>query len=74
MATKDNRLKRRARYIALWRGHDMSRFQRVVTERREYDAKCVRCGMETRVCAWPMPNDIEVSGEAVALNCTNPRV
>jgi hypothetical protein len=31
--------------------------------------KCVACGMEFVVTTNPAPNDIEIGGEAVALNC-----
>ncbi len=30
---------------------------------------CERCGMEVDVCNNPMPNGIDIGGEAVALNC-----
>jgi len=32
-------------------------------------ATCFNCGMEVYVTAKPRPNEIDVSGEAVALNC-----
>jgi hypothetical protein len=70
--TRDNRLKREARSSALWRGHDMSRFHATARGARIYDSRCLDCGMESRVVVWPMPNETEISGRAVSLNCTNP--
>lgn len=32
---------------------------------------CVRCGMLVSCNTKPMPNEIEIGGEAVALTCTN---
>jgi hypothetical protein len=32
-------------------------------------AKCIRCGMEVSINTKPQPNDIDISGEAVALTC-----
>ena len=31
---------------------------------------CLHCGMELQVFTAPMPNEIDIGGEAVALNCT----
>jgi hypothetical protein len=32
-------------------------------------ANCIDCGMEVYANTLPMPNEIDISGEAVALNC-----
>jgi transcription elongation factor Elf1 len=33
-------------------------------------AVCVVCGMDVEVTTKPLPNEIDIGGEAVALNCT----
>lgn len=33
------------------------------------DGKCQYCGMEVQLNDHPRPNGIDISGEAVALNC-----
>jgi len=30
---------------------------------------CDTCGLEVQICTNPMPNGIDIGGEAVALNC-----
>ena len=67
--TKDTRLKREARAAAKGRGHDMTPF-RAVPSRRIYDAHCRTCRASMTVEPWPAPNGIEISGGAVALQCT----
>ena len=69
--TKDSRLKRNARATARRRGHDMTPFRAdSCVGRRVYDSSCKRCGADMRVTTWPLANEIEISGAAVALNCT----
>ena len=34
-------------------------------------SRCKICGMEVSVNVKPMPNEIDIGGEAVALDCTN---
>jgi len=50
-----------------FRGHRMTRFKRynAVTA----FATCKDCGMQVAVTTKPLPNDIDVGGEAVALTC-----
>ena len=50
------------------RGHDMSVFYHYANDTRAY-ASCKLCGRRVDVCARPMPNEIDIGGEAVALNC-----
>jgi hypothetical protein len=30
---------------------------------------CAKCGLAVRVCTDPLPNEIEIGGEALALTC-----
>jgi hypothetical protein len=30
---------------------------------------CIHCGMDVSINARPLPNEIDIGGEAVALNC-----
>lgn len=32
-------------------------------------SKCRRCGMGVQILTHPAPNEIDIGGEAVALNC-----
>ncbi len=38
--------------------------------RKSAIATCKYCHMAVRVVMCPMPNEIDIGGEAVALNCT----
>lgn len=75
-----DRLKREAREAAEWRRHRLTRWHTVgvgptAHDRRYppmikgYFATCRYCGKGVNVIPNPMPNEIDVSGEAVALNC-----
>jgi len=50
-----------------FRGHRMGNFHKT-GEHTAY-AKCERCGMEVDINTKPLPNEIDISGEAVALSC-----
>ncbi len=69
---KAQRLKRDARAAATWRGHSMRLFIPVGT--REYKpiqwaACCRNCSAAMVVNIKPAPNEIDIGGTAVALNC-----
>lgn len=49
------------------RGHSMSRFISLSDKRAV--STCLNCKMEVHVDTHPMPNGIDIGGEAVALNC-----
>jgi len=60
------------------RGHEMAPFEESMWERpaphqrrelRGYRSSCLLCGKMVFVKLKPQPNDIDISGEAVALNC-----
>jgi hypothetical protein len=55
-----------ARKSARFRGHNMTKFTGSPTWQTSF---CIICKMEMEVTENPAPNDIFVSGEAVALCC-----
>ena len=57
-----------ARESASWRGHSLGPFIGKKTEGR-YSAWCSRCGKGVQIVENPGANEIDVSGEAVSLNC-----
>jgi hypothetical protein len=71
MPTKERRLKKEAIETCTNRGHKMSRFYSAKYH-PHYFAKCYNCLMEVMVDTHPEPNEIDISGEAVALNCNDP--
>ncbi len=54
------------------RGHQMTPFVKGSNKRISF-ALCRDCGKGVYVDTQPMPNEIEVHGEAVATNCTGGR-
>ena len=64
------KLEMEAREAAEWRGHVMTEFAYKLTPGRTQGySKCKRCGKGVWTDTRPMPNGIDISGEAVALNC-----
>ena len=66
-------LKRRAQQSTKARGHAMAwraPFGNVTTLRFAQVATCRHCGAEVMINTHPAPNDIDIGGPAVALNCT----
>lgn len=65
------RLEVEALEAARFRNHRMSMFTMVSNDYRVYgyDSTCLDCGMDVRVNPHPAPNQIDIGGEAVALNC-----
>ena len=66
--TKEARLKREAREGATWRGHKMTPF-RLYSPGGKFYSECVRCGRSVSVVLRPLPNEIDIGGEAVAVGC-----
>ena len=62
-------LGREARKSCKARGHKMTPFV-MLTFHTEV-SHCLTCGKEAIINDKPMPNDIDIAGEAVALNCTD---
>lgn len=55
---------------ATFRGHKMGRFHNNKKNTASY-ANCVVCNKQVDVNTKPLPNDIEIGGEAVALGCSD---
>jgi len=66
--TKLQSLKQSARQSATWRGHQLGRFV-TLDKRGIAQASCKQCSMSVMVNTHPQPNDIDIAGGAVALNC-----
>lgn len=64
---KIEKLRREALESCKLRGHKMKSFSRKY--RHWWYSECKDCGMTVFINDNPVPNDIEISGEAVALNC-----
>lgn len=64
-------LKREAKEACEWRDHDMKRFREGSFWKNQYFSECRNCGMTVSVRPRPAPNQIEISGQAVAVNCTH---
>lgn len=50
------------------RGHDLGDFTELA---RAYVAGCTKCSATVTVIPNPRPNEIDISGRAVALGCHN---
>jgi hypothetical protein len=65
-------LKRYAQSATAWRGHYLRWHAPHHGEARSYQtAECVRCGKDVCINTLPMPNEIDIGGSAVALNCAD---
>ena len=64
---KISTLRTYAREAAKFRGHVMTKFEGGLNRQSSY---CILCNMHMYVVSDPLPNDIFVSGEAVALCCS----
>ena len=70
MPTKLQRLRKEARSSAEWRGHVFPRrWYFPVNYPARQTLTCIRCGMSVTVLLNPQPNEIDIGGKAVALNC-----
>jgi hypothetical protein len=66
-------LAQQATRIAEWRGHELCAFhweETPSTFRIIGSASCTTCEKGVVVNTDPVPNDIDISGQAIALNCT----
>lgn len=66
--TKLERLRKEALKSCQWRGHVMTRFY---GDKLSRFSDCKNCGRYVVITAHPLPNDIEIGGSAIALNCDN---
>jgi len=65
-------LKQEALKSCAHRNHEMRRFQKHPWRKNISTSECRHCGMTVVVNSKPMPNEIDIMGEAVALHCDNP--
>jgi hypothetical protein len=70
--TNIHTLKKQAQKATAWRGHRMRWIPAISHgERRELQTGvCTRCDATVHLNTRPLPNEIDIGGEAVALNCT----
>jgi hypothetical protein len=70
--TKLKRLKAKARDSASFRGHTLRRFLTTdYSVRLVAVSTCLHCNAFVSVNTSPRPNQTEIAGEAVALDCKN---
>lgn len=63
---KIERLKKEALESCKFRGHEMGRF---IGDNKSAISHCKLCDRSVSVNTNPLPNDIDIGGEAVALCC-----
>lgn len=61
-------LKREARESATWRGHKLRPFV-TYHDGKVATATCRDCPVSVTVNTHPAPNEIDIGGDAVAINC-----
>ena len=67
---KVEKLKKEALGACKLRGHKMERFQYIINGGWiRGGSKCKKCGKYVTINTNPLPNQIEIGGDAVALNC-----
>ena len=65
-------LRREARASAKWRGHDMKKFRQHKGYWKgptRYYSECKVCDAYVEVNSHPIANEIDIAGDAVAVNC-----
>jgi hypothetical protein len=70
--TKERKLKNEAMEACRYRCHDMKRFTEIGkpgTSGHHFYSECRYCKKGVWVVCNPAPNDIDISGNAVALSC-----
>ncbi len=67
--TKIDRLKKEALEGCTWRGHKMGRFEKSDYWPGVATSTCKICGRSVTVNTRPQPNEIDIGGDAVAVNC-----
>jgi hypothetical protein len=72
---KTQTLAKRATQAAEFRGHRLTSWQWTThnATRQTGTAVCQDCHKQAFVDSAPAPNSIDISGEAVALNCPSPK-
>lgn len=69
--TKVRKLRSEGKRFAEMRGHKVCRFVSLSPTRSV--ASCLKCDSEVYVNASPAPNEIDLSGQALALDCWEAR-
>ena len=72
MAKRIDKLKREGKGTAKWRGHNLSTFKTITkagTNIIMAEARCKKCNRIVIVNTHPAPNEIDIGGSAVAMNC-----
>jgi hypothetical protein len=73
--TRIERLRHEALESCRFRGHNMTRFNQADFYRDTIRyAHCKVCGMQVVINSRPAPNEINISGRAVALHCISTEV
>lgn len=65
----ERKLKLEALAVCRIRGHSMNRFRQHHFFLNRHYSHCKKCDMQVEINRQPMPNQIDIGGEAVALNC-----
>jgi len=65
-------LLKQAKETSEWRGHELMPFF-VSQSRERANSECTRCGRGVSINVHPMPNEIDIGGEALAVHCGSPR-
>ena len=65
------RLKKEARKGCQWREHKMGNFHRIDfwSPLKVQESNCKICGRTVYVNTCPMPNETDIYGDAIAVNC-----
>ena len=64
-----NTLKYKAIRACNWRGHNMGKWKDHSYRNGVAYCHCLDCDMQVAVILNPLPNEINIGGEAVALTC-----
>lgn len=68
---KIDRLKKSAKESAEWRGHIMGKFETRGDNGAVSVCQVAGCNAQVVVNTRPMPNQIDIMGDAVAVDCPN---
>ncbi len=68
LMTSQIQLSKEAHAAARFRKHKMTRFKKT-NNKNIRESECNICGYHMWINSNPMPNEIRISGKAVALNC-----
>ena len=69
METNVNELKMQAKDSAQYRFHELGEWVKHSWKTYTYYNYCIDCNMQVTINTNPLPNEIDIGGEVVALNC-----